>query len=129
MNDRFIGGAGGGSGCFRKGAPSVVSGHVTPRLTGSPYNSARWKRERIEHLRANPWCRFCADRGLKTPATTVDHVKPWRGNIELFWDRGNWQPLCKTCHDSTKQRLEKSGVLVGCDARGLPFDKNHHWNS
>lgn len=106
-------------------AKAVVSGGVTL----NPYNSVRWKRERIEHLRAEPWCRYCAARDLKSPATVVDHIKPWRGSVQLFWDRSNWQSLCKTCHDSAKQRLEKTGVLAGCDARGFPFDTRHHWNT
>ncbi|WP_456297628.1 HNH endonuclease signature motif containing protein [Kineothrix alysoides] len=32
-------------------------------------------------------------------ATVVDHVIPHRGDPILFWDKRNWQPLCKTCHD------------------------------
>ncbi len=46
----------------------------------------------------------------------------------LFWSRKNWQPLCKHCHDSVKQRLEKSGRVAGCDASGRPLDPNHPWN-
>ncbi|MGI6721758.1 MAG: HNH endonuclease [Anaerovoracaceae bacterium] len=25
---------------------------------------------------------------------------PHRGDQKLFWDRSNWQSLCKSCHDS-----------------------------
>lgn len=46
----------------------------------------------------------------------------------LFWDSSNWQALSKRCHDSWKQRLEKSGTVAGCDASGIPLDPNHHWN-
>ncbi|HFG0619160.1 TPA: HNH endonuclease, partial [Yersinia enterocolitica] len=31
-------------------------------------------------------------------------------------------------HDSTKQRMEKSGVVIGCDMNGIPIDPNSHWN-
>ncbi|MCY1313575.1 hypothetical protein D9M70_641120 [compost metagenome] len=51
-------------------------------------------------------------------------AEAWR----LFWSRDNWQSLCKLCHDSTKQRLEKSGRLAGCSADGRPLDPRHHWN-
>ncbi|MDU9415206.1 hypothetical protein [Pseudomonas sp. zfem005] len=75
-------------------------------------------------------------------ATVVDHkVAPRLGaakqsgdpdqiaqSWKLFWDRANWQPLCKPCHDSTKQRLEKSGRVLGCDTAGRPTDPRHHWN-
>ena len=44
-----------------------------------------------------------------------------------FWDSANWQSLCKTCHDSIKQRMEKSGVVEGCDVNGIPLDPNHPW--
>ena len=32
-------------------------------------------------------------------ATVVDHIKPHRGDKKLFWDRGNWQPLCEHHHN------------------------------
>lgn len=47
---------------------------------------------------------------------------------KLFWDPDNWQSLCKFCHDSVKQRLERSGRIAGCSPAGLPLDPNHHWN-
>jgi 5-methylcytosine-specific restriction enzyme A len=40
----------------------------------------------------------CAELGIVTDATQVDHVVPHRGNDDLFWDeQGNWQALCATC--------------------------------
>jgi 5-methylcytosine-specific restriction endonuclease McrA len=95
----------------------------------SPYNTKRWRVERLDHLRSEPFCRFCAEQGRKIPATVVDHIQPWRGNLTLFWDRTNWQSLCKSCHDGAKQRLERSGHLVGSDASGMPLDPAHHWNA
>lgn len=61
-------------------------------------------------------------------ATVVDHIVPHGGDLKLFWDVKNWQPLCKKCHDSMKQRLEKSGSLTGCDVNGMPLDNNHWWS-
>jgi hypothetical protein len=61
-------------------------------------------------------------------AVVVDHIVPHRGDMKLFWDSGNWQSLCKTCHDSFKQRQEKSGVESGCSVDGIPIDASHHWN-
>ena len=41
-------------------------------------------------------------------AVIVDHIKPHRGDKVLFWDRNNWQPLCKMHHDR-KTVLEDGG--------------------
>ncbi|WP_189426952.1 HNH endonuclease [Devosia pacifica] len=37
-----------------------------------------------------------------------DHITPHRGDDQLFWDRTNWQALCAHCHNSTKQRQERT---------------------
>lgn len=40
----------------------------------------------------------CYDERRVTPATQVDHARPHKGNLDLFWDReGNWQALCASC--------------------------------
>lgn len=67
-------------------------------------------------------------RRMYVPATVVDHKIPHRNDMELFWDRDNWQGLCKCCHDSEKQRLEKSGTIAGADENGIPIDPAHHWH-
>jgi 5-methylcytosine-specific restriction protein A len=36
---------------------------------------------------------------LQVQAIVVDHIIPHRGNKELFWNRENWQPLCRPHHD------------------------------
>lgn len=100
----------------------------TPRPSAAKrgYNS-RWQKARATYLRHRPFCISCEQQGRNVAATVVDHIEPHRGDQELFWDTDNWQPLCKSCHDSHKQRLEKSGTVVGCDTSGMPLDPNHHW--
>lgn len=44
-------------------------------------------------------------------ASVVDHIQPHRGDLELFWDPENWQPLCALHHNSTKRTAEKSGKM------------------
>lgn len=89
---------------------------------------SRWQEVREVYLKANPLCVFCKDYLSKlTPATVVDHIEPHRNNSDRFWDQSNWQPLCYHCHNSYKQRHEKSGIY-GCDANGLPLDPSSHWN-
>lgn len=60
--------------------------------------------------------------GYATEATVIDHIVPHKGDPELFFDPDNLQSLCKSHHDSTKQR-EELGQIVGCDAMGNP----PHW--
>ena len=58
-----------------------------------------WQRARKSYLESHPLCAQCARNGRYTKATVVDHIIPHRGDETLFWDRSNWQPLCKRCHD------------------------------
>lgn len=88
----------------------------------------RWQKERAAFLIANPLCAFHKKRGQVVAAVVVDHKIPHRGNLDLFWDKSNWQPLCKHCHDSYKQAMERSGRIPGCSGAGIPIDPNHHWN-
>lgn len=88
---------------------------------------SRWKRARLGFLAKHPLCMECARFNHVTAATVVDHKVPHRGDMALFWDKSNWQSLCKSCHDRHKQRLEKSGRVAGCSADGIPIDPQHHW--
>ncbi len=86
-----------------------------------------WQKYREEYLKIHYLCVRCKNLGRLKLATVVDHIEPHRGNKDKFWDPTNHQALCKDCHDSWKQRLEKSGRVVGCDESGMPLDPNHHW--
>lgn len=61
------------------------------------YNGA-WQRARLGFLQQNPLCVTCATTGRVTAASVVDHIKPHKGDMQLFWDSANWQALCKPCH-------------------------------
>mgnify|MGYP001611593742 CR=1 FL=1 len=101
-----------------------------------------WQQARAQFLRENPLCAEHARRDRMVAAELVDHIQPPRlrearesGDADrladaqrLFWSRANWQPLCKHCHDSVKQRAEKSGRVAGCDSSGRPVDPFHPWN-
>lgn len=66
----------------------------------------RWERERLRFLEEHPLCGYCERDGRVTAATVLDHIEPHRGDMVLFWQRSNWQPLCKPCHDGEKKRQE-----------------------
>lgn len=71
------------------------------RSAGKRGYGSKWQRESREFLKNHPLCVMCmAENPPKyTKATVVDHKVPHRGNQLLFWDRNNWQPLCKKHHD------------------------------
>lgn len=60
---------------------------------------ARWEKDRTKFLDENPLCADHRKRGMIEAATVVDHIIPHKGDQTLFWDKNNWQPLCKSCHD------------------------------
>ena len=59
----------------------------------------QWQKASKAFLNAHPLCEKCKAEGRYTKATVADHIIPHRGNRELFWNRDNWQALCKHCHD------------------------------
>lgn len=66
----------------------------------------KWQRESKAFL-ALPQNRYCAC-GCGRIADCVDHKIPHRGDMKLFWDRSNWQPMASSpCHSSRKQSLER----------------------
>ena len=52
-----------------------------------------WDKIRRVFLMINPTCSHCGGR-----ASVVDHRTPHRGDMRLFWDPTNWQPMCVPCH-------------------------------
>ena len=73
------------------------------------YFSARWKRLRAQQLIAEPFCRECGRRGIRTRAEDIDHITPHKGNKKLFFDPSNHQSLCHSCH-SRKTIAERSAT-------------------
>ena len=73
--------------------------HDTKTTEEKGYNR-RWQKARRIFLNSHPLCVRCQQQGKIVTATVVDHIIPHRGDQKLFWDRSNWQPLCKPCHDT-----------------------------
>lgn len=71
---------------------------------------------------------MCKRRGEVAAATVVDHIIPHRGDMDLFWDVGNWQGLCETDHNSTKQFIESHGYSNEVGMDGWPIDPMHPTN-
>jgi len=65
-----------------------------------------WQRERDAYLKVNSACRH---NGCGAFATIVHHIQPHKGNRALFWNRGNWLPVCQPCHNGPLQAAERRG--------------------
>ncbi len=62
--------------------------------------TSKWRWASKAYLIDRPFCVSCAAKGFPhVMATVVDHRIPHRGDMALFWDKGNWQSMCKPCHD------------------------------
>ncbi|WP_320442607.1 HNH endonuclease [Ruminococcus turbiniformis] len=80
------------------------------KTTSEKGYGSRWQKARAVYLQSHPLCARCLAKGRYVKATVVDHIIPHRGDRKLFWDRDNWQALCKSCHDSktmTEDRYEE----------------------
>jgi 5-methylcytosine-specific restriction protein A len=89
----------------------------------------KWRKRRLAFLAQNPLCVMCKREGRITAADTVDHIKPHKGDLKLFWDKaGNWQALCSSCHSQKKQREEIHGHSNEVDLSGWPVDPRHPVN-
>ena len=81
------------------------------KSTGKRLYTSRWQKSSKAFLKANPLCERCKSEGRYTKATVVDHIKPHKGNRELFWDRNNRQSLCKECHDKKTLTEDRNGSM------------------
>lgn len=74
------------------------------------YNTSRWRRLRLTVFQRDMFtCQMPACGRLEgnTSLLVCDHRVAHRGDATLFWDDANLQTLCKSCHDSVKQKSEQ----------------------
>lgn len=96
-------------GCPRYAEPNtnVCSVHKRPHapkkgdaaIMHKLYCTRAWLDGRTAFLAIHPLCAECEKAGRLTAACIVDHIVPHQGDLALFYDQDNWQPLCKPCHD------------------------------
>lgn len=61
------------------------------------YHTARWTRESRDFRRLHPLCQRCESKGIIRASEVTDHIVPSEVHGD-FWDRKNWQALCKRCN-------------------------------
>lgn len=67
--------------------------------------TTEWQKERAAFL-ARPENRLCAC-GCGQVANVVDHIIPHKGDMKLFWNRNNWQPMHSSCN--TRKAIASEG--------------------
>ena len=72
------------------------------------YTKPRWRKLRAKFLANHKYCK------CRALATEVDHIKAHKGHYGLFYNPGNLQALCKSCH-SRKTALESNFARGGVD--------------
>lgn len=70
-----------------------------PSSSARGYDRQWYLASRI-YRRQYPLCAECLRHGITSAAYCVDHIRPHKGNPQLFWDRANWQSLCEKCHNT-----------------------------
>ena len=106
--------------CAYPGCPSLSHGYYClehERKVEMEYNKKRgsaskqgygvqWRRARKRYLAEYHLCVMCLKEDKVVPATVVDHVIAHKGDMGLFWDKNNWQALCKHCHDTKTAKVD-----------------------
>jgi hypothetical protein len=74
------------------------------------YNTPEWRAVRAIVLTRDPACVMCLARGRVEPSRVADHKeKDKKYDRAYFFNPLSCQGLCFTCHNSAKQRQEKTG--------------------
>lgn len=63
--------------------------------------TSKWATESKAYLVAHPTCVACGK-----PSQCVDHKVAHKGDMKLFWDRSNWQPMCIACNSRKNVKAE-----------------------
>ena len=90
------------------------------------YNTARWKRLRLEVLRDRPLCVRCENAGIIVEAKHVDHCIGFKDKHDpLATDEDNLFPLCVECHSevTVQEKMGKYNNLSIEECRAVKYVK------
>ena len=77
------------------------------RIERQKLYDTRWTKYRFRFLHHNPKCYCCPQ-----DSSVVDHVRPHKGDIDLFWNITNHIPLCQVCHNTITAKFDKVGEAL-----------------
>lgn len=77
------------------------------------YNTSRWRKLRLQFLRANPLCVRCLEIGKTSAATVADHVVPISGPDDpRMFNAEELQALCQTCDKAKTLSDRREGMTL-----------------
>ena len=79
-------------------------------------------------LSEQPLCEWCLANNIIRAAEVVHHRIAHKGDWSLFTDYDNLEALCKRCHDSEAQSIERRGYNNRIGDDGWPVDPDHPSN-
>lgn len=95
------------------GKPAFVNAR---RTNYELYRTKRWRDLKRQQLTATPYCTICGAKRSDGAQLQVHHVIPPRGDEDIFYDSGNLQVICLTCHrkiTGSELSARKTGMGVG----------------
>lgn len=103
-------------------------GYDSQPVSGSykAYRNPAWYSIRARQLGTQPLCQSCLLRGLVRPATTVDHVFPWRLIGPHAFKHNIFQSLCSECH-SYKTGQEQRGKFEHYTDKVTVYEKSDYF--
>ena len=87
-------------------AADRAEGKYVRERSDDPYHSWRWTRVSRAWRAQHPLCAECYRHGRFVPAEVTDHIVPWPVCGD-FWDRTNYQSLCRACNVAKGNRDKK----------------------
>ena len=93
--------------CLGRCGKAVPRGYCDicqPQRDPGVHYGRQWGKARLAFLAVHPFCVDCEREGKTMLANEVDHIVPHGGRASWFWDRTNWQPLCKPHHSAKTAR-------------------------
>jgi 5-methylcytosine-specific restriction protein A len=111
---------------------SVVNRSEEAQTYRTLYSSKHWKTLRRQALTRDAYqcqhsgCGAHLQAGRDHPrSAVVHHLKPHKGDLELFFDLDNLQSVCWTCHSGDIQSMEARGYDSTIGVDGWPTDPKH----
>ncbi len=84
----------------------------------------RYVRERKNYMAAHPLCAECQRHGIVKKSAELDHIIPVHKAPQRFYDKTNWQALCRDCHILKSMNEFRDRQEDGTDERLLKWRQN-----